>query len=913
MTEGGDGIQSTVLVTGAAGFIGSALCERLLSAGRRVVGYDNMSRGHREYLPRGVLLLEGDIRDSARLAETLAATKPDSVIHLAATHFIPHCIARPKETLDVNVEGTRRVLESCRASPVRHVVFASTAAVYAPSDHPCVEETTPLGPLEIYGESKLSAERLATAFQQDAGLSVSILRLFNAVGPRETNPHVIPHIFESLRRSDVVLLGNMEPRRDYIDTSDIAGAMLAVLDHPQGLQVFNVGAGVAYSVGDIIEMLRRILRRPIVVKQEPSRTRATDRMLLVANIDKIGRMTRWSPRVSFETTLQNLVRAYGLQAPQFRVTRPARRSFPRGWFADSWRDARGGADTVSRVVPRYTVAPDRVLTAVPVIPATASDTSSGNSPSVSRHEGARDAAFWTFVAVAGLLLPVMVLASFDFGVTWDEKSRHKYGELIWEFYRGTRSRGSFGETGGHLYGGLFDVICAGIEQVLPGNRYVLRHIVNASFGWVGILYAGRLAARLFGRWTGVLAMVLLAASPRFFADAMNNPKDAPFAAIAMVALYYISTVSMRWPYISFSTAIKIVIALAAAMNIRVGALLYFGYLGMLVLAFIVIERCMDWRRLADTAGRLTAMLAAVLVLGTVCWPWAQASPFVRPFRALFGVANFPWNAGVLFNGQAYPAQELPWYYAPWWLLISTPPVVLLGMGLCIALGWRKRPVVKGALWFVGLLPLVVTFVMKSTLYDGIRHLDFIYPNFVVLAAAGWTTAVADGSRSWLRRSSAALLAVGLASILIFNVRFYPNQTIYFNALVDGPRGAFARYDMDYWGNCMLEAVAWTAEQARASGVVITVSGNPDHLVALNAERFRYLGYAPPYRRRHYLTIRLARGSAQGMTALAQEPALYQVKTSDGVVLCTVTPGPAFAELQALQARTGLGAAIMQRP
>ena len=86
----------------------------------------------------------------------------------------------------------------------------------------------------------------------------------------------------------------------------------------------------------------------------------------------------------------------------------------------------------------------------------------------------RDFALWAFVAVAAALLPVMVLASFDFGVTWDEKARHRYGELVWEFLTGSRQRSSFAETGGHLYGGLFDVICAGLEQWLPGNRYVIR-------------------------------------------------------------------------------------------------------------------------------------------------------------------------------------------------------------------------------------------------------------------------------------------------------------------------------------------------------------------------------------------------------------------------------------------------------
>src|SRR5262245_26276970 len=96
----------------------------------------------------------------------------------------------------------------------------------------------------------------------------------------------------------------------------------------------------------------------------------------------------------------------------------------------------------------------------------------------------RSRAWWTFVAVAATLLPLMVLASHDFGATWDEKSRHRNGELIWEFLLGRGSRADFPEDGGHLYGGFFDVLCVFAEHWLPGDRYVLRHGIDAIFGWV---------------------------------------------------------------------------------------------------------------------------------------------------------------------------------------------------------------------------------------------------------------------------------------------------------------------------------------------------------------------------------------------------------------------------------------------
>jgi hypothetical protein len=520
-----------------------------------------------------------------------------------------------------------------------------------------------------------------------------------------------------------------------------------------------------------------------------------------------------------------------------------------------------------------------------------------------RHADPR--ARWAFVALAAGLLPLMVGASFDFGVTWDEKDRHRNGELIWEFLRGLRTRSDFAETGGHLYAGFFDTICAALEGWVPLNRYVVRHMVNAAFGWVGVVYSGRLAARLFGGWAGVLAMALLAASPRYFADSMNNPKDLPFAAMTVMGLYYISCVSPRWPYVSAATGIKIAVSLALALNIRVGALVYLGYFGLLTATLAILDRPADWRRLARTAAIMGAVAAATLVLGTVFWPWAQGNPFYRPFQALLGAANFPWNGVVLFDGREYGAEELPWYYAPWWFAISTPPVVLAGAILSVVF-FRSRPdgLRRAALWGAFAFPLAATIVMGSTLYDGIRHLQFVYPILVVLAAAGWTGALLHGRHQWMRAAAAVALAAGIASLLLFHVRFHPNQGVYFNALVGGPRGAFGRYDMDYWGNCILQGVEWGVDAARQSGTAVTISGNPSHLVQLDAERFHEVYFTYPVRSRHHLQVQLARGPAAAVRALAEAPALHQIRTPDGAVLCTVTPGPAYGELEAIRSRRG---------
>ena len=155
---------------------------------------------------------------------------------------------------------------------------------------------------------------MAREFHLETGSDVTVLRIFNAIGPRETNPHVLPHLFESLRGSDTVMLGNLDARRDYIHTRDVARAILAVAARSHGLAVYNVGSGHAYSVAEIVELLRRKLVRPVTVEVDPLRLRPTDRPLLLADIKKIEAELGWTPETALEEALDELIAYYDLDA-----------------------------------------------------------------------------------------------------------------------------------------------------------------------------------------------------------------------------------------------------------------------------------------------------------------------------------------------------------------------------------------------------------------------------------------------------------------------------------------------------------------------------------------------------------------------------------------------------------------------
>jgi hypothetical protein len=197
---------------------------------------------------------------------------------------------------------------------------------------------------------------------------------------------------------------------------------------------------------------------------------------------------------------------------------------------------------------------------------------------------------------------------------------------------------------------------------------------------------------------------------------------------------------------------------------------------------------------------------------------------------------------------------------------------------------------------VAIFPVAAAVFMDSTLYDGVRHLMFVQPVLVVLAAAGWSGLLQSSRPSWLRAGAALAIATGMASLIVFNVRFHPNQVVYFNSVVDGPRGAFARYEMDYWGNCILQAAKYGEKVGRSVGTPVIMSGYAAHLVELNAARLSAVEYSHEFERRHHMYILTARGEIESFMNLTKGPALFHVRTPDGAVLCSVEMGPAYGEL-----------------
>jgi len=523
-------------------------------------------------------------------------------------------------------------------------------------------------------------------------------------------------------------------------------------------------------------------------------------------------------------------------------------------------------------------------------------------------------------AAAFALLVVMVALSRDFGFTWDERFQQKYGEELWDYYHGRLPRTSFDTDFGmqYLYAGGFEFATVVAQHLVRADTYVVRHAVNAVTGWVGIVCCGLLAGALWGSRAGWLAAILLTLSPRYFADAMNNPKDAPFAAFAMLSIAIALTMPRRPPYLTWTRTAALALAIILAINVRPLGLMLIGYTAFVLTLYAVAEIVQKFwgpgggprsapTLLSETVatwGLVAVKLALIAIVaipaGTISWPWAQSQPYVRAISGLATTMRLDWMQGfpVLYGGHDISADTLPWHYVPTWLALSLPPVVLAGLVLS-PIAWRRWPASRlpmFALTAFALVPIATAIIRHATIYDGARHVLFIVPPLVALSAAGWSAAL-DVARSRVRTAVAVLLVIGLAEPLVFQIRNHPNQIVYFSPVSGGPRAAFARYEMDYWGNCVLQAVQWSARLSDLTHMSIGVSGNPLPIVESDAMRYHSLWTrnlrAPDY----HLDIRLMRGPSGSLREFAARPdILYSVSTSDGVPLCLVFPGPLYPTL-----------------
>jgi len=317
--------MSTILVTGGAGFIGSHLCERLLSDGVKVICLDNFdnfydpdikiknAEGMTKKFQDLFELVTGDIRNSDHLKGIFQKNQIDFVIHLAARAGVRPSIADPLLYQDVNIRGTIVLLEACKEHGIQNFIFASSSSVYGENQRvPFTEEDLGILPISPYGATKRAGELLCYSYHHLYGMNIACLRIFTAYGPRQ-RPEMAIHKFTRLidRGEKIPIYGDGSSRRDYTYIDDLIEGILGVIRYHKGFEIYNLGESQTTSLIELIKLIEGAFGKKADI--EMLELQPGDVSVTYADITKAKRMLKYRPKVKMEEGIKRFVEWYRAQ------------------------------------------------------------------------------------------------------------------------------------------------------------------------------------------------------------------------------------------------------------------------------------------------------------------------------------------------------------------------------------------------------------------------------------------------------------------------------------------------------------------------------------------------------------------------------------------------------------------------
>ena len=305
--------MTRVLITGASGFVGRHLVAQLVHAGGSdIVGLSSQKRPPIE----GGRLLVCDLRDADLTRRTLEHYQPEIIYHLAGQSHIPRAFAAPAETLVSNAVGQINLLEGCRSAGIYPVIVSvSSAEIYgavSPSQIP-INEQQPLNPNNPYASSKAAQDLYAGQYFASYGMKIVRVRPFNHVGPGQTDRFVVSSFARQIAEVEagladpVVLVGNLDPIRDFLDVRDVVRAYQLVAEESFAGQVFNISSGVGVRIQDVLDTLIAESTRDIEVRVDPERVRPVEVPEFRGDSSRLTELTGWQPEIPLAQTLREVL------------------------------------------------------------------------------------------------------------------------------------------------------------------------------------------------------------------------------------------------------------------------------------------------------------------------------------------------------------------------------------------------------------------------------------------------------------------------------------------------------------------------------------------------------------------------------------------------------------------------------
>lgn len=436
-----------------------------------------------------------------------------------------------------------------------------------------------------------------------------------------------------------------------------------------------------------------------------------------------------------------------------------------------------------------------------------------------------------FYVLAFAMLGSLLLISRDAGISGDEEVHYLQSEEVYEYFATLgKDRDALNTPKTHLqyYGQTPDNIATilihwfGIEDV-----YGFRHLFSSAIGWLCILITALFATWLKGYRAGIITLLLFAVSPRFLGHLQNNLKDIPFALAYIAGVFY----TLKLTYARFKpsspTTISLLIAsIAFSVSIRAGGILlafYVLFAGILFYWYEYMDhKQINWQHVQRTFLKLLVFSFAGYLLGLLLWPYALHNPITNPWKSYQVMTDFPTTLRQIFEGEFIWSDFRPWYYLPKYMLITIPLAVFSGLILFLfymkKLFEGKHRLSYTFLIITTLFPVVYVILLKANLYGAWRHFQFIYPGLVILSAIGL---IEFYSNLKFKKARLALLIL-FTALLIHPVRFmaksHPYYYLYYNQLVGGLKGAYGKYETDYYYHTMRSGAEWLGQYLEENNI-----------------------------------------------------------------------------------------------
>ena len=469
-----------------------------------------------------------------------------------------------------------------------------------------------------------------------------------------------------------------------------------------------------------------------------------------------------------------------------------------------------------------------------------------------------------FFCLSFLMLIVLLIISRDAGISGDEEVHYLHAEDVYDYYASMgKDQDALSTPKTHLqyYGQSPDIIATimihwlGIKDI-----YGFRHLFSSFLGWLAIFMSALFARWLKGYGAAILTLVLFAVSPRFLGHLQNNLKDIPFALAYIAGVYYI----LKLTYTKFKSQTSLTISfliasIAFSVSIRAGGILLIFYLLFAAFLYYLLEfiykKKPDGGQVRRTILLLFIISSAGYLTGLLLWPYALQNAFVNPWRSYLIMSRFPTTIQQIFEGHFIWSDYHPWYYLPKYMLITIPLVILLGILLFLILARSivgpDRRFAYGFLVFSVLFPPAFVIVTGSNLYGAWRHFIFIYPGIVILSAVGFHGFLGRLKRIPVKIISIIVFVLFSIHPLKFMAASHPYYYLYYNQFVGGLKGAYGRYETDYYYHTMRAGAEWLKKYLDERGIrrnVLVGSNFPVNWYFRDKDNFRFRYF--PYQQRN---------------------------------------------------------------